>query len=175
VTPVDAFSRLQLAPAPWLDPGVLTGTFQRLAAVAHPDAGGSADDFSALNEAWRTLRDPASCLRHYLELQHPGALALNPPPPPELGDLFMDIAAARRAHTDLRAKEEAASSPIARAVLAPARAKLDATLAAIRQRVSTALDSAMEEIRSTPPPARLAEIHTRLVFLEKWSAQLRPE
>src|SRR5207245_477897 len=99
--------------------------FHRLSAQHHPDApGGSGPAFTDLNAAWHVLREPAKCLRHFLELEHPGLLATAAQTPPELAPLFMDIAAFRQAAQRFATRLAAASTPLTRALLEPERVAL---------------------------------------------------
>jgi DnaJ-domain-containing protein 1 len=64
---IDFFAVLGLEPRPVIDAAVLSDLFASKSKTAHPDhaAGG---DFATLNEAFRTLRDPASRILHLLAL-----------------------------------------------------------------------------------------------------------
>lgn len=55
---VDHYARLGLARH--ATSREVAAAFRRLARLHHPDVGGSADEFAALEEAYRVLRDPAS-------------------------------------------------------------------------------------------------------------------
>ena len=90
---LDCFQILEIPRQPWIDDAQLKDHFHRLAAIHHPDtSSGSTSAFSELNTAWQTLREPATCLRHFLSLEHPGVLAIAERTPTDLGDLFMEIA-----------------------------------------------------------------------------------
>jgi hypothetical protein len=170
----DHFATFSLPRSPWLDTDDLKCRFLRLSATRHPDAGGSAEAFAALNDAWQTLRDPAACLRHYLELEHPAALATATHTPPELGDLFMDIATARQAAQQFATRLAAASSPLARSLLDPERLSRRNRLDALAAQVAKGMETACATLHSgTRDPDALAAQLATLVFLGKWSAQLR--
>ena len=174
-TTVDCFQILQLPRAPWFDEGVARDQFQRLAAAVHPDSGhANGDAFVALNHAWTVLKSPTSRLRHYLELEHPEALAAASPNPAVSADLFMDVAGIQQEAAAVASKLSAAQSPLARAVLegarASVRAKLDAISACVGSEI-TALHQRLQSAEQTP--AALAACLGELVFLEKWAAQLR--
>jgi hypothetical protein len=170
----DCFSTLKLARAPWLAPDVVTGAFQSIAAKKHPDvSGGSASAFAELNTAWETLRSPASCLRHFLELEHPSALALAERTPPQLGELFMEIAAARQEAQSLAGKLSG-KPPLARALIEPERIAARAKLDSLAAKTAARADAACSAIRaSDATPEELAAQLATLVFLGKWAAQLR--
>ncbi len=168
----DHFATFALARAPWLDAAALRERFHRLSAKRHPDAaGGSTGDFTELNAAWQTLRDPAARLRHFLELEHPGVLAQNAQPPGELADLFMDIGSLQQALQQFRARQTAATSPLARALLQPARIALQTRAAALATQITERHAAATRAIPGATP-GQLATTLTALIFLGKWDDQL---
>ena len=121
----DHFAILAQPRRPWLDPGALRESFQRAAAQHHPDAAGGGDaQFAALNAAHTLLREPATRLRHLLELEAPDLLTRAAQIPPALADLFMQLAGHRRALETFRQKHSAAASPLARALLAAEKTAL---------------------------------------------------
>ncbi len=172
----DHFAALGIARSPWVDVEELKSRFHSLSAQQHPDAaGGSAEAFANLNAAWQTLREPAGCLRHFLELEHPDALAAasTGQAPAELADLFMDIAGVRQSAQKFSAKISAASSPITKAMLEPERitlrTKLDSLATELTAR-TTRITSTLRDSATTPQ--QLASSLASLVFLGKWSALL---
>jgi len=173
-SPADHFAALSLPRSPWLDAEMLKRRFHERSASAHPDAGGSVAAFAALNEAWQVLRDPATRLRHYLEWEHPESLPLAAATPADLGDLFMDVASARQEAQRLAGKLAAAASPLARSLLAGEKQTRLARLEALRERIQAPLETAHATLAAGErDPAQLAALLARMVFLGKWSAQLR--
>jgi len=180
----DHFLALAQPRRPWLDPAVLREDFQRTAARQHPDAGGDAGHFAALNAAHAMLGAPASRLRHLLELTAPEWLHRPAPIPPELADLFMQMAAARRARETFLQKHSAAASPLGRALLAGEKAGLVAELTAALARLTATTEAALAALRALdtawPAPStadweRLVVLQASFAFLEKWTAQLRED
>ena len=175
----DHFATLQQPRRPWLDPAALKDAFHRLGAQRHPDtAGGDADSFAALNAAWQTLREPATRLRHLLELEAPDLLTRPAQIPPALADTFMRIATLRRTLEDFRKKHAAASTPLARALLAAERHTLKGQLESALADLDTAHERALDELRAldaTWPSSldALAALQQQLAFLSKWSTDLR--
>ena len=175
----DHFATLQQSRRPWLDAAALKDTFHRLSAQQHPDtAGGDVDSFAALNAAWQTLREPASRLRHLIELEAPGLLARPVQIPPALADTFMRIAALRRTLEDFRKKLAAASTPLARALLAAEQRTLRSALESALADLAAAHERALAELRALDAawPASLdalAALQQQLAFLSKWSTDLR--
>lgn len=176
---IDHFTTLGQPRRPWLDAEVLKDTFHRLSASLHPDVPGTGDaaKFAALNAAYSILRDPAPRLRHLLELTAPEALAAAVAPPPELGDLFMEIAGLRRRLDDFFAKKNAATSPLARALLAGDEAALRRDLAAAQARLDAADSAALAEVRVLDEGGGQVEslmpLYHRLSYLGRWRAQIR--
>lgn len=172
---MDCFQLLQLPRAPWLNEDVARDQFQRLAATVHPDSGhADPSAFVALNHAWQVLKAPTSRLRHFLELEHPDALASAAPNPAISGDLFMDVASVQQEAAAVASKLAGAQSPLARAVLEATRAKTSANLDSISKRVGNEI-AAIHQRLQTPgaTPTILAACLGELVFLEKWATQLR--
>ena len=175
VTPaLDHFAVLGIPLAAWVDAEELKTRFQKLSAERHPDAaGGDGAAFTELNAAWQTLREPAGCLRHFLELEHPGALASAGQTSAELSDLFMDIAAFRQAAQKSSVKFLTARSPLTKAVLEAERIALRTRLDALTANVAARTTQSVATLRSNATqPSQLAPLLASLVFLAKWSAQL---
>lgn len=174
----DAFALFKLPRRPWLDADALKDDFHRRSVSLHPDTGGDAEAFAQLNTAYQTLRDPASRLRHLLELEAPELLTQAQQIPPTLADRFMRVAATRQSAASFLAKHRAASSPLARALLAGEHAtqaqNLNAALADLEAAQTEALAS-LREIDADWPLhlPKLARLQAELSYLEKWTAQLR--
>ena len=169
----DYFQILEVPRRPWIDDAELKEHFHRLAAIHHPDASsGSTAAFSELNTAWQTLRDPTGCLRHYLSLENPAALAIAARTPPGLADLFMEIADARQAAQNLVARRTSAAA-LARALMEPERIAVLARIDALASQVTTRIAASHAAMRTPEQtPEALAEILATLSFLGKWTAQL---
>ena len=171
---MDAFAVLDFPRAPWVDAEVLKERFHRLSAVRHPDApGGSDAAFSELNTAWQTLREPANCLRHFLQLTAPDALATANETPADLGDLFMEIAGLKHAAQQFLAAREKAASPLARALIEPQRLALAARLASAEVVVFERFREGTTAIQADgTATATHAAVLGRLTFLAHWQRQL---
>ena len=174
----DAFALFNLPRHPWLDAAELRDEFHRRSATLHPDAGGDAEGFATLNAAHQTLSDPASRLRHLLELEAPEILAQSQHIPPALSDRFMRVGSARQSAESFLAKHRAASSPLARALLVGEHAAqahaIDSALADLEAAQADALASLHEiggQWRERFP--YIARLHAELSYFGKWTAQLR--
>ena len=174
ISMVDHFAVLGIPRAAWVDAEELKSRFHALSAKQHPDAaGGSGAAFTELNAAWQTLREPAGCLRHFLELEHPQLPATAGQTPAELADLFMDIASVRQQAQKFGVKFAAASSPLTKAMLEPERIALRTRLTALASEIETRTMQITRALRAGAlPPEQLAASLASLVFLGKWSAHL---
>ncbi len=175
----DAFAILQLPRRPWLEESDVRAAFQKAATHAHPDAAGSTLDFANLTQAYQTLREPASRIKHLLALEAP-----NTPPasgiPAELIPLFPMIAKVREAIDRWNQKRSQAVSKLEQAVAKTELAQLRSDAGKVHDQVAIAMRSALDELRvldaAWPSHAavhELAALQARLTFLEKWQAQLR--
>jgi DnaJ-domain-containing protein 1 len=179
----DCFALLGETRRPWLDPEALKEKFHALTSEHHPDvARGAAADFSALNAAYNTLRDPRERLRHLLELESPEALSRPQQIPGAIADLFVQIGKQRQALGAFLRKQSEAASPLSRALLAPekfaVREELENVLATVNGHQARLLD----EVRSLDATwqagkagalPRLTEIFQSLSYVSKWTEQVR--
>jgi hypothetical protein len=172
---VDCFQLLELPRRPWLDEKEVRAQFQRLAGAAHPDGQqGNNAQFVALNQAWQTLRSPTTRLRHYLELTDPEALQNTASSPAVSADLFMEIAEAQQRANAIAARWAEAKSPLARAILEPERMATRKQLEALASKVAEESNRLHRQLQADAHlPAQLAAALSQLIFLEKWSGQLR--
>ncbi len=170
---------------PWLDPVGIKETFHRLSRTEHPDQqtdGGG--DFARLNQAQATLRDPKLRLRHLLELEYPEVKLSGPSGVPAgLADLFVAVHGLLREADAVLAKKAAATSVLAKALLAreefAAREQVEATL----ERLGALQASATAELQTfdaqwldARPPSAAATLHEfyqRFAYLSRWLEQLR--
>ncbi|MEO7319807.1 MAG: hypothetical protein ABIZ56_12530 [Chthoniobacteraceae bacterium] len=174
----DAFAIFDLPRRPWLDVADLRDEFHRRSATLHPDAGGEAGRFAQLNSAHQILREPAARLRHLLEWEAPAQLAQSQQIPPSLADRFMRVAAARQSCAAFLAKHSSATSPLARALLAPEHTVQSRALEATLADLAAAQADALAHLKTLDAdwPAHLPELaalQAELSYLEKWTAQLR--
>jgi hypothetical protein len=179
----DSFALLDQPRRPWLDDEALREVFHRHAAAQHPDAPeGDAAAFAELNAAFAILRDPVPRLRHLLALEDPAALQRATPIPPDLADLFSTVATARQAILSFITRRSAATSALARALLAGDEATVRTKAATARAALDTARAQALAELHAldagwiteNPKPiAVLTALYGRFAFLEKWDGQLR--
>ena len=173
--PLDCFRTLQLPRRPWLDEAAVRDRFHQLAADVHPDvAEGSAGEFADLNQAWQTLRSPASRLRHFLELEHPDQLHPTQFTVPKDPELFMQVSELQHTAKALASELTESKSPLSRALLEPRRLKLLQMIERLGTEVAGQIAAVHRVIQSPhPTPESLASALNELIFLEKWNGQLR--
>ncbi len=171
----DFFELLGLPRQAAIDEEDLQRRFHERAAEIHPDrAKNPAEraDFSKrsaeLNQAWQTLKNPVTRLRHLLELLCPGDsvdAGLNE----ELMQLFAAVGGSVQRADAFLAKKRAAGSTLAKALLAEeeirVQSELQATLAAVTS-IREVLSFKVSQL------AELRQLYTNLSFLEKWQRQL---
>ena len=178
----DYFAILDQPRRPWLDADAVKAAFHRASAVLHPDVPGSGDaaQFAELNAAHSVLREPASRLRHLLELTAPDTLAAAAAPPGEFGDLFMQIAGVRQRLDGFLKRRQTATSALARALLtgeeAGLRQELEVVLGSLEGAESALLEEVQELDRDWEEGASaemLGSLYRRLSYLARWLAQTR--
>lgn len=174
----DFFSLLGLPRRPGLDEAVLQENYLRLAASWHPDApGGDVEKFRELQEARKTLLDPAARLRHLLGLE--GQSEGEGPKYQPSGELFLSVAGVLDFSRRTLTKHLAAKSLIARAALAgelgEAGRKIQAARNIIAERRSVRLEqiTRLDEFWPEKNFPLLAEICRELAFLGRWDKELK--
>ncbi len=181
-SPLDQFAILGQPRRPWLPAEDLKETFHRASAVSHPDKTGISEASSDLNAAFATLRDPATRLRHLLELEHPDSLQARNEILPPLADIFMKLATLRQAVDAFVEQQTSASSPLAQALLASERFALQHDVEKELHAIEAAHARCLEKVQSLDAawPERTAAtilsaatLQQELSYLSKWSWQLR--
>lgn len=174
----DCFALLGLPCRPGLDEAVLQKNYLSLAARWHPDAPeGDVAKFRDLQEARKTLADPAARLRHLLALEGGEGAASGGVQPP--GDLFLEIAGALDAGKKTTASLQAARSAIARAALAGERIRAERRIEAASARVEERRGRLHERIVQSDvrwPEKNLPDLDAigrELAFLSRWEGELR--
>ena len=178
----DHFQALGLARKAALDSEAVRQSFQSASKTVHPDAGGDALQFEVLNRANSVLSDPAARLRHLAHLEFgrtpdpAGAVSA------ETMALFECVGSALAKADEFLKRRGAASSAIARALLAKDEAEVGAALMAasgsVRGRRGEALaacqsvDAALAAGEREAAEGLLASTLRELAFLGKWEAQL---
>ena len=170
---MDPFERLGLEKRLAISEEELREAFRAAGKREHPDAGGSGEGFSALQEAFVQLSSPSRRLRAWLDCQgitgeERGSIS------PELLDLFAKVGTAvHRADKVTKQRENALS--------ALAKALLETEVQATRELLEQTLDevaSALQAQESLFPAIEAGSgdpwLTARdLAFLGKWQAELK--
>lgn len=170
---MDPFARLGLEPRLAISEDELRTAFREAGKHGHPDAGGSGEDFSRLQEAFAMLSRPSKRLRAWLAVRQiagdeRGAISAG------LVDLFGKVGGALQQADAVTKRREATLSALAKAMLEPA-------VQAARESLEGALDevaAAMQAEESHFPAIEAGEgdpwrTARDLAFLEKWQAELK--
>jgi curved DNA-binding protein CbpA len=173
---LDHFATLGLPHSASMDGALVRERFHELSRAAHPDmVDGDEEAFAAINEAQRVLSSPAARLRHLLELEFGGAPQSTGSMSAELMDLFVQVGAALNQADPVITKRRAATSALARALLAGEEMAAQQVLAAaggqIMSRRST-LEAGLGGIELGDREGLTAAWH-ELSFLEKWQRQVQ--
>ena len=171
---MDPFALLGLPKRPLLSEEEIGQAYRRLAGELHPDqAGGDASRFKELGEAAAILRDPARRLRYLADVTGGSQL------PFRAAELFPEIATLLREADSLIGKNQAASNPLAKAVLAAPLKKLAAdleSLLGILHGWRSSLDDRLAEIDTVWPahdPEEIASLADSFAYATRWESQLR--
>lgn len=146
-------------------------------AGGHPDKTPQAATVSAtlLNEARRTLQNPALRIRHYLDLVFPGHQPSDKPP--QDWDFLLRAGQATREGAELAAKKAAASHPLARAALESSVRSQRETLGRLKEDIESRLASAENRLRAlpenSPDPTELRALAEEFAFLRKTLSSVR--
>jgi curved DNA-binding protein CbpA len=176
------FALLEESPRPWLDPEALKAKYHRLTALHHPDIAGATADFAEINRAYQTLADPATRLRHLLDLESPGTLSRAQPVPEDIASFFASVAETRQSLDSFLNKHASAASPLAKALLSPEQyqiqERLEQTIATLQQKQDSLLIQVREAdtLWLTGRPAALTllpPIWQSLGYTAKWLTTLR--
>ncbi|HEY5704693.1 MAG TPA: hypothetical protein VIS96_03880 [Terrimicrobiaceae bacterium] len=173
----DAFALFGLERRPLIDEAALKETYLRIAAIRHPDLkGGDDEQFHLLQEAYKTLREPAARLKHLMELEVPGAASQIDSAPH--AELFMSAGSAVQAARAIFLRLESRTTALARALLAPEAASALGKVRAALESVQQAQDESRVRLESLdkrwPDVSRdeLADLASSFTFLERWISQL---
>lgn len=175
----DAFAALDLERRLDLSDDVIELAWRELSRDLHPDSDrGDAERAAAVNRAHQILRSPARRLRHWLGL-HGVEIARQSAIDPALMGLFAEIGPALTAADEVLKKRAAASSALARALLAEpeisAQQRLQGLLGKLgKQRAD--LTARFHQFESDSSSGRFENALAatgQLAFLENWESQVR--
>jgi curved DNA-binding protein CbpA len=170
---MNPFATLGLEPRLAISEEELRAAFREAGKRDHPDAGGSGDDFSKVQEAFTRLSSPSKRLRAWLQAKgltgdERGSIS------PGLVDLFGKVGTVLQQADAVTKRRESALSALAKAMLEPAVQQAREGLESALDNVAAA--TAAEETQfpaieaGEGDPWRTAR---DLAFLEKWQAELK--
>jgi curved DNA-binding protein CbpA len=173
----DAFAVFGISRRPLIDDPTLKETYLRLAADRHPDAsGGEDEEFHLVQEAYKTLRDPAARLRHLLELAFPTFRKEGGHVPH--AELFLRAGNAVQAARAVWQRFENTSSTLARALLSPEIAEALRQIreaAGLVEEAEHELERQLTDLDTRWPdvfPDELSTLATAFRFVSRWKSQL---
>ena len=193
----DYFDLLGEQRRPWLDAEHLKAKFLSLSANFHPDHVRNPDEgeksagaprFADLNTAYNCLREAKSRTRHLLELELGHEAEKVSEIPPDLANLFIEVAQVCREAGDYLVERSKTCSPLLRVQLFERGQELADRLQMLRLQLSQRQEAPTRDLKSldaewgrtmsdsTARPLalqRLEEIHRRLSFYGRWDSQLR--
>lgn len=193
----DYFALLNEPRRPWIDPGLLKAKFLSLSGELHPDRthnaseqekAAAAQHYAELNSAFHCLREPKDRLRHLLELE----LGQKPQDlqeiPPDLADLFMEIAQLCRQANAFLAERAKVSSPMLRVELFERGQEWSERLGMMQRRIGQRQEKLVRELKAldaewnategntsarVPLLRKLEGVHRLFSFYARWSSQIQ--
>jgi curved DNA-binding protein CbpA len=191
----DSFSLLNQPRRPWLDAELLKEKYLTLSTSVHPDKIDPADEgekgvtaitFSELNAAYACLTEPKSRLRHLLELE----LGAKPKDvqeiPPELADLFTEVATVCRSVDVFLLEKSRAISPLRQVQLFERAQQWIEQLNPLRKKLGNGDEQMKNELKSlddawlkADATARKAllknveELYRRFSYFNRWNGQVQ--
>ena len=176
----DAFATLYLERRLNLDPDAVECAWRQLSRELHPDADtGDAERAVAVNRAYQILRSPGQRLRHWLEL-HGVTLSRQAAVDPAMMDFFTEVGGLLAQADDVLKRRAAASSALAKALLAEAEIVAQQQLQALLgklQRERTAVTDRFADFEIAAAESQNFDqalaATGKLGFFEKWERQVQ--
>ena len=167
----DLFAVLGLSRSPWLDAEELKQRHHAMMAAGHSNNTSPA----ILNEARRTLENPALRIRHFLALEFPD---YQPAAQPHQDwDFFLKVGDATRQANELAARKSSLSHPLARAALQKEILTQRDTLLTLKVEIETRLAAGETRLRdfaeNPADPVKLSALGEEFAFLQKNQASVR--
>jgi curved DNA-binding protein CbpA len=175
----DYFALLQQPRQPWLDPVELKRRYQELTLAEHPDqkrTNESSSEFTAVNEAYRVLKDPKSRLQHLLRLEGHDPNS-SQSIPEELLDLFSRIGNFIHATDGLLQRSQSARNALARSLMQSEIMSSREEAEDILKKTRLLSDETEMETRAINDswegaPQLLVQLYGRFAYLTRWIAQV---
>lgn len=173
----DYFALMGIPRRPAVDDAAVKEAYFRLAAAWHPDAErGETEKFRQLQEAFQTLKEPVSRLRHLAELEF--GPAENSSRPAEQMDLFLAVGAVVQEAKAFQSRREGARSALAKAVMGEAGREIRQRVQGVQTQVETALEGLRVELKALDQrwpevsPAELQTLTSGWRYLSRWQSEL---
>ena len=167
----DHFAELGLARAAWVEAEEVKSRHHLLMAECHPDKS-QGDGYRAtrLNLARRMLENPATRLRHILELEFPNFQSTQKPQPD--WDLFSRTGEVARLATQVASAAASATSPLARAVAKKKSAETRKKLAALQEELTQRAKDMEQKTKSLhlTDPQAISNLAEEWTFLNRWQS-----
>ena len=164
----DLFAVLGLPRSPWLDAEEIK---QRHHALMAAEASANSSP-TVLNEARRTLQNPALRIRHFLALEFPDHQPAAQPH--QDWEFFLKIGQATRQATELAARKSSLSHPLARAALQKEILNQRAALIVLKDEIEKRLTAADERLQAFKKnPEDLQSLAEEFAFLQKNQTAVR--
>jgi hypothetical protein len=161
----DLFAVLSLPRSAWLDAEEIKERHHALM------ASGSASSATLLNEARRTLQNPALRIRHFLALEFPDFAPATRPH--QDWEFFLKVGQATRLASELAAKKSSLSIPLARAALQNKILAKNETLLLLKAEIETRLAACEERLKISAGPELLTALAEEFAFLQKNETSVR--
>jgi hypothetical protein len=136
---------------------------------------------SEINRAYQTLADPATRLRHLIELESPGAISRAQPVPEEIAIFFTPVAQTCQRVDTFFKKRAASTSPLAKALLSTEQYEVQENLEKIISELQQKQEALLLQVREADTlwqndrPAAIGLLPTlwqSLGYTAKWLATL---
>ena len=161
----DLFAVLGLPRSAWLDAEEIKNRHHALM------ASGSASSATLLNEARRTLQNPALRIRHFLGLEFPDFAPASRPH--QDWDFFLKVGQATRLASELAAKKSSLSTPLARAALQNEILAKNETLLLLKAEIETRLTACEDRLKISAGPEVFTALAEEFAFLQKNETSVR--
>ncbi|HSH93397.1 MAG TPA: DnaJ domain-containing protein [Roseimicrobium sp.] len=195
----DHFARLDVNRQPWLDVEELKGRFHTLSQEVHPDRVHNASpaeretanaQYSSLNTAYNTLRQPKDRIAHLIELETGVRPRDIQGMSTDLADLFLKVGAVLKEIDPLVAQKESTVSPMLKVALMDRVMVASDRLETVQREVGGLVQALDQELKSMNtawihapdlgqsgrrealPLARLEEMYRLLGYYTRWQQQL---
>ena len=181
----DFFALLDQPRQPWLDPDTLKEKFYQLTRLGHPDVRSkeTSAQFENINEAYRVLSDAKLRIQHLLTLEGSSlSSAAGRAPPADLQELFLAIGTLSQKMQRLLAQIGSETGALTRSLWKSDLLQLRSQTGQLLKQLSRSHEACLTELQNVNEAwktdraqavARLEQLHDRIAYLSRWTAQLK--